>query len=119
MTQAIQQYAEFLSNGYLSIPKAITRRLHLKQGIKFKVIEDKGTIVLKQIEDDWKDFGNILIDRNHSKTVKQLAAKVKEKYPDISLDLNLLKFVGTEEEISLEEEKIQIRRYYYSKQKTL
>lgn len=92
MTQAIQ-YAEVLSNGYLSIPKAITRRLHLKQGVKFKVIEDKGTITLRQIEDDRGDFESILANRKHSKDIEQLVTKAKEKYPDINLDPNLLKDV--------------------------
>lgn len=109
MTQAIQ-YAEVLSNGYLSIPKTITNRLHLKQGAKFKVIENKGTIVLRQIEDDWENFDSILADREYRKDIEHLAAKAKEKYPDISIDVDLLKVVGTEEEISLEEEKTQIRR---------
>ncbi|MDI6792588.1 MAG: AbrB/MazE/SpoVT family DNA-binding domain-containing protein [bacterium] len=61
MAQTIQ-YAEFLSNGYLTIPKGIVNRLHLKQGAKFKIIGDEGIIVLRQIEDDWDDFDRILSD---------------------------------------------------------
>jgi bifunctional DNA-binding transcriptional regulator/antitoxin component of YhaV-PrlF toxin-antitoxin module len=67
MAQAIQ-YAEFLSKGYLTLPKGIIKRLHLKEGIKFKVIGEEGIIVLKQIEDDWEDFDRILADiREHNK----------------------------------------------------
>ena len=42
--------------------------------------------------------------------VKLLEQEVREKYPCVKLDPELIALVGTESKISLEEEKIEIRR---------
>ncbi|MFH1897603.1 MAG: AbrB/MazE/SpoVT family DNA-binding domain-containing protein [Candidatus Desantisbacteria bacterium] len=90
MAQAIQ-YAEFLSKGYLTIPKGIIKRLHLKEGVKFKVIGEEGIIVLKQIEDDWEDFDRILADiREHNKIFSEdeILADVTSAVKEVRIERN-------------------------------